>query len=108
MARGKLTVTQDQDSLTATIERAPGEGPTAPAGAATTLQLRGAMTPQGAVFTQKRIASIISNGEAAKREIVVTWVLNATGDTLTGTLATLIEGGPPSSGPAKITGTRVR
>lgn len=109
MAKGKLTITQRGDSLVASLVRASmGAAPPPPTGATGAIEMHGTLGKGGAVFIEKRNATVNVNGEAAQKEITLTWVLNASGDSLTGTLATVIRDGPPAREPAKVTGTRVR
>ena len=100
---GTLTVAQQGDSLTATLE----SGPRPDGTASTAVILRGAMTTGGGVFLQKRQITVNENGEMSQREIVLTWTLQASGDTLNGSIKTDMHG-DMSMEPTPVTGTRAK
>jgi hypothetical protein len=101
--KGTVSIAQTGDSLVATFETGPRpDGTTAPPSTAI-----GRMTPDGAVFVQKQTVTVNMNGDEQQREITATWTLQASGDTLTGTIARTVPGmadGPP---PGAVKGTRV-
>ena len=102
MGKGALTIVQSGESLVATLAPGPRPDGTVPPPSS----VGGRMTQGGAVFVQKQTVQINFNGETSAREITMTWTLQASGNTLTGTLARelpMMEAGPPS--PVK--GTRV-
>lgn len=100
---GTLTVAQQGDSLTATLE----SGPRPDGTASTPVTMRGAMTAAGGVFLQKRQITVNENGEMSQREIVLTWTLQASGDALNGSIKTDMHG-DMSIEPTPVTGTRAK
>lgn len=104
MAKGKLTIVQSGDSLLATLELPPRPDGT-PTPAAT---LGGRTTGGNAVFVQKQKVTLNMNGEMQQADATVTWTLQASGETLTGTIARKLPGMAMPSAPAPVTGTRVK
>ncbi len=107
MGEGKLQVVTSGDSLVATLVSAPrSEDGSVPLPAT----FGGRIVGDSAVFVQKQKVTINMNGEASTRDIVLTWVLRASGETLTGTLARSIPGMEAmegAGGASPVKGTRV-
>lgn len=89
MGEGKLQVVTSGDSLVATLvsARRPDDGSVPPPAT-----FGGRISGDSAVFVQKQKVTLNMNGEESKRDIVLTWVLRASGETLTGTLTRTIPG----------------
>lgn len=106
MGEARLQVIASGDSLLATL--APGARPdgTTPPPAT----FAGRVAGDSAVFVQKQKVTMNMNGEETTRDIVLTWVLRASGDALTGTLARTIPGMEAmdgAGGASPVKGTRV-
>lgn len=106
MGEAKLQLVASGDSLLATL--APGARPdgTTPPPAT----FGGRVTGDSAVFVQKQKVTMNMNGEETTRDIVLTWVLRASGDALSGTLARTIPGMEAmegAGGASPVKGTRV-
>ena len=102
MGKGTLTIVQQGDSLVATLE--PGPRPDGSASPPSTAG--GRMTAAGAVFAMKRSATMNTNGQMSIQELTLTWTLQASGDTITGTMKMEMphEDEPAAASPVK--GTR--
>jgi hypothetical protein len=104
MGTGTLTIASQADSLVATLELPPRpDGTSAPPST-----MAGRMGAQGAVFKQMQQVTLNMNGEMTKHDMLVTWVLRADGDILTGTMARELPMAPEQPAPAPVKGTRIR
>lgn len=104
MGKGKLAIVASGDSLLATLEAGPRPDGSVPPPAT----FGGRATAQGVVFVQKQTAQLNINGEAREQQMTLTWTLQTTGDTLTGTLARELPGMPEPLPPAPVKGTRLK
>ncbi|MBK6306335.1 MAG: hypothetical protein IPF47_11740 [Gemmatimonadetes bacterium] len=107
MGESKFEVAQSGDSLLATL--APGARPdgTIPPPAT----FGGRIAGDSAVFVQKQKATFNMNGEETTRDIFLTWVLRASGDALTGTMAREMPGMEAAGdmmAPSPVKGVRVK
>ncbi len=105
MAKGRMTVVTLGDSLIATVKTVAPEGmPARP-----DLRLATKAAPGQVTFIYRSQARVNMNGEESVRESVTTWLLDANGDTLTGTMARQISGGElPAGPPQPVKGSRAR
>lgn len=105
---GTLTVVAEGDSLVATLKSEPPAG--APPGAANRPPARfAARTVAGKVtFVHRSEATLNMNGEQSRRTAISTYVLEATADTLTGTILRQIEGLEIGSEPQPFNGKRAK
>jgi hypothetical protein len=104
MGTGTLTITSQADSLIATLESPPRPDGT-PAPPAT---MFGRLGAEGAVFKQTQKVTLSMNGEMTTHDMLVTWVLKANGDVLTGTMARELPMAPEQPAPAPVKGTRIK
>lgn len=102
--KGVLTVATEGDSLIATLKTEPMEGQPARPPA----RFAGKSTAGKVTFIQRSEATLNMNGEAMKRTAISTYILEATADTLTGTLARQIEGLDIPIEPQPFNGTRAK
>ncbi|HXI20531.1 MAG TPA: hypothetical protein VNH46_05575 [Gemmatimonadales bacterium] len=102
-ATGVLTIEAQDDSLIATLVQDPA--PDLPA--RPPARLAAARTAGPATFISRSTAKINMNGDEQDATAVSTWVLQATGDSLSGTVARRIEGFDMATQPPNpVTGTR--
>jgi hypothetical protein len=101
---GTLDITAQGDSLVAIMTMPPREG--APARPPSRMAAKAAAGP--AVFVLKSQAKLNMNGEELTRTAISTFTLTANGDSLSGTLARVIEGVDFPSTPQPVTGTRIK
>jgi hypothetical protein len=102
--KGVLTVATEGDSLIATLKSEPIEGqPARPPARFAAKSAAGKVT-----FVQRSEATLNMNGEQSKRTAISTYILEATVDTLTGTLARQIEGLDIPIEPQPFNGTRAK
>ena len=106
MGEGKLQVVSSGDSLVATLVSGARPDGSVPPPAT----FGGRIAGDSAVFVQKQKVTMNMNGEESTRDIVLTWVLRASGESLTGTLARTIPGMEAmdgAGGASPVKGTRV-
>ncbi len=104
MGTATLTLMQRGDSLVGTLAPTVGEqGMTSPAQAFAAKPGAGSAT-----FVVKSQVRINMNGETLEKQATVTWVLSATGDTLSGTMERVIESTDFPSAPSPVKGTRLK
>lgn len=106
MGEGKLQVVSSGDSLVATLVSGARPDGSVPPPAS----FGGRIAGDSAVFVQKQKVTLNMNGEETTRDIVLTWVLRASGDALSGTLARTIPGMEAmegTGGASPVKGTRV-
>jgi hypothetical protein len=105
MAKGRMTVVAQGDSLIATVKTVAPEGmPARP-----DLRLATTAAPGQVTFVYRSQARVNLNGEESVRESVTTWLLDASGDSLTGTMVRQIGGGElPAGPPQPVKGTRTK
>lgn len=105
MAKGKLEIVAQGDSLIATLTVIPS----AEIAARPPARLAARRTDGEATFVQKSQARVNMNGEETVHEITSNWTLHATGDVLEGTLA---RTGPMdmlgAGAPQAVKGTRAK
>lgn len=104
MGEGRLQLAESGDSLLATLAAGPRPDGSVPPPAV----FGGRVAGDSAVFTQKQSVRININGEESTRDIVLTWVLRAKGDALTGTLSRAMPDMAEPPEPSPVTGTRQR
>ena len=105
MAKARMTVVAEGDSLIATVKTVPPEGMSARAD----MRLATKIAPGQVTFVYRSQVRMNINGDESTRESVSTWLLDVTGDSLTGTMARQIGGGDmPGGGPQPVTGTRAK
>jgi len=99
---GTLTIEVQGDSLIGTLSRdpMPGVADRPPA------RLAGRLEDGAVTLVSESKATIQMNGEERESAVVSTWVLNANGDSLEGTVARKIEDFGQMSRPSPVTGTR--
>ncbi|WP_411279688.1 hypothetical protein [Gemmatimonas sp.] len=102
---GTLKVEASGDSLVGLLQ-----APLRPDGSVVPVATLGGRAAKGtAVLNQKASATMNMNGEITTIEVTVTWTLQASGDTLTGTLLRALPPGIPAAAePSPVTGTRVK
>lgn len=104
MGEGRLQLQAAGDSLVATLTTGARPDGSVPPPAV----FGGRVSGDSAVFTQKQSVRINMNGEESTRDVVMTWVLRADGDALTGTLTREMAAMPEAPEPSPVTGKRVK
>ncbi len=104
MGEGRLQLQASGDSLVATLAAGARPDGSVPPPAT----FGGRVAGDSAVFTQKQSVRINMNGEESTRDVVLTWVLRASGDSLSGTLAREMAAMPEAPEPSPVTGKRVK
>ncbi len=104
MGKGTFTIVSSGDSLLVTIQ-----APPRPDGSVVPPSTVGARISNGtAVINQKQTARMNINGEVTVHEVTITWNLQASGDTLSGTMAREIPMMSEPLAPSPVKGTRVK
>jgi hypothetical protein len=105
MQKGTLKVVAEGDSLIATLSTEPIEGrPARPPSRLAAKRVDGKVT-----FVLRSEARLNLNGEESVRTAISTFVLDANGDVLSGSLEREVEGlSMPSMGAQPISGTRIK
>lgn len=105
MAKARMTVVAQGDSLIATVKTVPPEG----MAQRPDMRLATKIAPGQVTFVYRSQVRMNMNGEESVRESVSTWLLDVNGDSLTGTMARQIGGGEmPGGGPQPVKGTRAK
>ncbi len=105
MAKARMTVLAQGDSLIATVKTVPPEGMPARAD----MRLATKIAPGQVTFVYRSQVRMNMNGEESTRESVSTWLLDVTGDSLTGTMGREISGAEMHpSPPQPVKGTRAK
>jgi len=105
LAKGSLVFSAVGDSIIGTLTVEPPDG--APARPPARLAAKAAAGPLA--FTQRSTARINMNGDESTRNVTSTFTLQASGDTLTGTVVREVEGMDDAmGGPQAVSGTRVK
>lgn len=104
MGEGRLQLQSSGDSLLATLTVGARPDGSVPPPAT----FGGRVSGDSAVFMQKQSVRINMNGEESTRDVVLTWVLRAEGDALTGTLKRDMAAMPEAPEPSPVTGKRVK
>ena len=105
MRTGRLTVEAKGDSLIATLTSDPASGlPARPPA-----RMAAKAGPGKVTFVQRSTAQINLNGEERDAVSVSTWILDASGDQLDGSVERKIEGlDAPAGGPQPVKGQRAK
>lgn len=102
MVKGSLSILAEGDSLVAVLTTAAQEGlPARPPARFAAKRVDGKVT-----FLYRSEATLTLNGEQSKRTAISTYQMEATGDTLTGTVVRQVEGLDFPAEPQPVTGTR--
>ena len=105
MGKGNVVFSQVGDSIVGTLKVEPPEGmPARPAARLAAKASSGPLT-----FVQQSTATVRSNGAESTHKVTNTYVFEATGDALKGTVARDVEGVTVQlPGPMPLSGTRVK
>lgn len=104
MGKGVITIAQSGDSLLATLK----QGPRPDGTAVPDVVIGGRLSNGSAVFVQKLSAQMNLNGDVRTVEGKATWTLQATGDTMTGTVMREVPMMPAAAEPSPVKGTRAK